>query len=137
MNKPEVYEFLNQKNIPYRAYEHEAVFTVEAANALNLPDPECSLNIKELQAMIGSRKLQFASEDDLYKYTKLIRGSVTPLGTLNDEGCFVQVYIDAYYMGRQISIHPNENTATIYLNCDDLMQVIHEHGNTAEYLSFE
>ena len=161
MNKPEVYEFLNQKNIPYRAYEHEAVFTVEAANALNLPDPECgaknlflrddkkrnyylftlkddrTVNIKELQAMIGSRKLQFASEDDLYKYMKLIRGSVTPLGTLNDEGRFVQVYIDAYYMGRQISIHPNENTATIYLNCDDLMQVIHEHGNTAEYLSFE
>ena len=41
MNKQEVYEFLKQKNIPYRAYEHEAVFTVEAANALNLPNPEC------------------------------------------------------------------------------------------------
>lgn len=160
MNKQEVYEFLKQKNIPYRAYEHKAVFTVEAANALNLPDPECgaknlflrddkkrnyylftlkddrTVNIKELQAMIGSRKLQFASEDDLYKYMKLIRGSVTPLGTMNDDECFVQVFIDAYYVGRQISIHPNENTATIYLNCDDLMQVIREHGNSAQYLSF-
>lgn len=160
MNKPEVYQFLRQKNICFLAYEHNAVFTVEEANALNLPNPECgaknlflrddkkrnyylftlkddrTVNIKELQAMIGSRKLQFASEDDLYKYMKLIRGSVTPLGTLNDETCSVQVYIDAYYMGRQISIHPNENTATIYLNCDDLMQVIQEHGNSAEYLSF-
>ena len=160
MNKPEVYQFLRQKNICFLAYEHNAVFTVEEANALNLPNPECgaknlflrddkkrnyylftlkddrTVNIKELQAMIGSRKLQFASEDDLYKYMKLIRGSVTPLGTLNDETCSVQVYIDAYYIGRQISIHPNENTATIYLNCDDLMQVIQEHGNSAEYLSF-
>ncbi len=160
MNKQEVYEFLKQKKIPFRAYEHEAVFTVEAANALNLPDPECgaknlflrddkkrnyylftlkddrTVNIKELQAMIGSRKLQFASEEDLDKYMKLIRGSVTPLGTMNDDERFVQVYIDAYYMGRRISIHPNENTATIYLNCDDLMQLILEHGNRAQYLSF-
>lgn len=160
MNKQATYDFLTLKNISYKAYEHEAVFTVEAANALNLPNPECgaknlflrddkkrnyylftlkddrTVNIKTLQAMIGSRKLQFASEEDLYSYMKLIRGAVTPLGVLNDEACAVKVYIDAYFKDNTISVHPNDNTATIYLACNDLISLIREHGSQAEYIDF-
>ena len=68
---------------------------------------------------------------------KLIKGAVTPFGVLNDETCSVQVYIDAYFQGRTISVHPNENNATVYLNADVLLEILREHGNAASYIDLE
>jgi Ala-tRNA(Pro) deacylase len=62
---------------------------------------------------------------------------VTPFGILNDESHAVQVHIDAYFQGRTISVHPNENNATVYLNADVLVDILREHGNTVSYLDFE
>ena len=28
-----------------------------------------------------------------------------------------------------IAVHPNENTATVWLNVNDLVEIIKEHGN--------
>ena len=161
MNKQELYQFLQEKGIEYEVVEHKAVYTIEEADALHLPYPEVgtknlflrddkkknyylltvqehrTINLKELQEMLGSRKLKFASEDDLFRILKLIRGSVTPFGTLNDEERIVKVYVDDYFAGNRISSHPNENTATIFLKCDQMMELIREHGNFAEYLKFE
>ena len=160
MNKADVYAFLNKKGISYKAIEHDAVYTVEQASALNLPHPESggknlflrddkkrnyylftvrdnrTVSIKELREKIGSRKLCFASEEDLYRIMQLIRGSVTPFGILNDEERIVNVYIDSWFRGNLISVHPNENTATVFLYCDDLIDVVREHGNVAEYIEF-
>ena len=35
----------------------------------------------------------------------------------------VQVYIDAYFENKQISVHPNENNATVYLAANDLVEL--------------
>ena len=40
MNKQELYAFLDAKQIAYSAIEHAPVYTVEEAEALNLPEPE-------------------------------------------------------------------------------------------------
>lgn len=32
-----------------------------------------------------------------------------------------------------IGVHPNDNTATLWLKVDDLMAIIKEHGNTINY----
>ena len=40
MDKVQIYNFLKEKGIWYKTIEHEPVFTVEQAEALNLPDPE-------------------------------------------------------------------------------------------------
>ena len=40
MDKSQIYQYLREKDIRYQAIEHEAVFTVEQAKSLNLPDPE-------------------------------------------------------------------------------------------------
>ena len=32
-----------------------------------------------------------------------------------------------------IGVHPNDNTATVYLQADDLMQLLRAQGNQVEY----
>ena len=59
-------------------------------------------------------------------------GSVTPLGILNDSEHRVHLYLDSAFAGNKIGIHPNENTATVWMQADDLMNLIREHGNEAE-----
>ena len=63
---------------------------------------------------------------------KLTPGSVTPLGLLEDSECRVKFFLDAEFEGGMIGIHPNDNTATVYLKAEDVMRIIREHGNEAE-----
>ena len=63
---------------------------------------------------------------------KLIPGSVSPFGLLNDEECKVKFYLDKAFTTspkKIIGIHPNDNTATVWLKTEDLIEIIKEHGN--------
>lgn len=62
----------------------------------------------------------------------MIPGSVSPLGILNDTEQRVHFYLDQEFAGNKIGIHPNDNTATIWMQADDLMELIQKHGNSAE-----
>ena len=61
----------------------------------------------------------------------LIPGAVTPLGLLNDKEKKVQFFIDKDFMSNQhlVGVHPNDNTASIWMRADDLVSIIREHGN--------
>lgn len=49
----------------------------------------------------------------------------------------VKVFLDKDFLGKEeIGVHPNDNTASVYLKTADLMQMIKEHGNSLEVLSF-
>ncbi len=158
MNKQELYAFLEEQKIKYTAIEHIPVFTVEEAEQLQLPNPEAgaknmflrddkkrnyylltvrdalAVDLKQFQEKIGSRRLSFASEDDLMCFLSLKKGAVTPFGVLNDIECAVQVYIDAYFENKTIYAHPNENNATVYLAANDLVELLRAHGNKVEYI---
>ena len=57
-------------------------------------------------------------------------GSVTPLGLLNNVDKDIIYFIDRYFFDSNIiGIHPNDNTATIWLNPNNLIEIIKEHGN--------
>lgn len=77
------------------------------------------------------RPLSFASEDDLLNIMNLRAGSVTPLGLLNDKENKVQFYIDKDFMKDKhiIGVHPNDNTATVWIKVEDLIDIIKENGN--------
>ncbi|MBQ9708588.1 MAG: prolyl-tRNA synthetase associated domain-containing protein [Firmicutes bacterium] len=159
MNKQEVYEFLKSRGIAHDIVEHPAAFTVEEVFALDLPEPESwaknlflrdkkkanyyllvlpdekRANLKAFAEIVDTKQVKFASEDDLMKFMKLTRGSVTPLGVLNDENCAVKVYIDSYFQGRRISVHPNDNTSSVYMDCSDLVDIITEHGNPVCFIN--
>ena len=61
--------------------------------------------------------------------TKLIPGSVTPLGALYDKEKRVMVFIDKEFIASSnvIEVYPNENTATVWLKTEDLIRIIREH----------
>lgn len=89
------------------------------------------VDLKEFKNKNNTRSLSFASENDLKDIMNLIPGAVTPLGILNDNSLKVQVYIDREFLNesRIIGVHPNDNTATVWLKVDDLINIIKEHGN--------
>ena len=49
---------------------------------------------------------------------------------LDTDRAFVKFYIDKDFVNENlIGIHPNDNTATIWLKTEDLLAIIKEHGN--------
>lgn len=153
MNKQEIYKLLEEKNISYEVTEHIPIFTMEEASSIELPYPSNvaknlfvrddkkrnyylistkgnrTINLKEFQKEQGTRALSFASENDLMKYLQLTKGSVTPFGLLNDAECKVHFYIGKEFMHEIIGVHPNENDATIWIQTEDLISIIQDHGN--------
>ena len=157
MNKTETYQYLTEHNIAYEVSEHKAVFNMEEAEALDLPYPECDaknlfirddkkqnyylitvkgdkrVDLKEFRKQHGLRALSFASPEELSAVMGLTPGAVTPLGILNDVERRVHFYLDKSFIGGKIGVHPNDNTATIWMQADELMDLIKKHGNAAEF----
>ena len=68
---------------------------------------------------------------ELYNYLKLISVAVTPLRLLNDKDKVVKFYIDENFFKDPfiIGFHPNDNSATIWLNVNDFVSIIKNNGN--------
>ena len=92
---------------------------------------EKRVDLKEFRRKNATRPLSFASENELMDILGLIPGAVTPLGLLNDTEHRVQLYLDETFLASPglIGVHPNDNTATIWLKTEDLITVIQEHGS--------
>ena len=157
MNKTETYQYLTEHDIVYEVSEHKAVFNMEEAESLDLPYPECDaknlfvrddkkrnyylitvkgdkrVDLKEFRKQHGLRALSFASPEELFAVMGLTPGAVTPLGILNDVERRVHFYLDKSFIGGKIGVHPNDNTATIWMQADELMDLIKKHGNAAEF----
>ena len=153
MNKTEIYQYLTENNIWYEITKHEAVYNMEELKAVELPYPEWDaknlfvrddkkrnyylitvkgekrVDLKEFRKQNGLRNLSFASEADLMEYMQLTPGSVSPLGLLNDPEHRVQFYLDAELAGNKIGVHPNDNTATVWMETNDLIKLIQNNGN--------
>ncbi|HAM15771.1 MAG TPA: prolyl-tRNA editing protein [Eggerthellaceae bacterium] len=155
MDKRATYDYLRDKGIEFEVTEHEAVFNMEELDAVELPYPgddaknlfvrddkkrnyylitvrgDKRIDLKEFRKTFETRALRFASEDDLMGKLGLIAGAVTPLGLLNDEDCAVQLFIDRDFLNGEgrIGVHPNDNTATVWLQAQDLIDLIAAHGN--------
>ena len=154
MNKQEVYELLNSKNIKYEIQEHEAVYNMEELSKIDLLYPESDaknifvrddkksnyylitikgskkVDLKNFKDKYNTRRLSFSSSEDLLNILNLTLGSVTPIGLLNDKDLKVKFYIDKELIDmNMIGVHPNDNTATIWLKTSDLIGLIKEHGN--------
>ena len=89
------------------------------------------INLKEFKKKYNTRNLTFASPEDLKNILNLTPGSVSPLGLLNDKEHKVIFYIDKELLNDNgiIGVHPNDNTATIWLKSNDLIDIIKEHKN--------
>ena len=161
MNKIETLRYLDQHQINYEKIDHPAVFNMADLANLHLPHPEADaknlfirddqkkhyylltikgnkkVNLQQFRQKFGTRRLTFASPEDLKKFLQVTPGSVTPLSLLNNAIVEIPLYLDAYFLQQPlIGMHPNDNTATIWLNSGDLINLIKAHGNPVHLVDF-
>ena len=159
MNKQEVYEFLQAQGVTYEVTEHKAVYNMDELAEVELLYPEADaknlfvrddkkssyylitvrggkrVDLQEFRKAYGTRRLSFASAEDLKRLLGLFPGSVTPLGLLNNAEKNVKLFLDSDFGEDDlIGVHPNENTATVWLKAGDLVRLIREHGNEVELI---
>lgn len=162
MDKADIYALLDARGIWHEVTEHAAVFNMAELADVELPYPEVDakslfvrddkkrnhylitvkgdkqVDLKAFRQRNGTRSLSFASADDLLAILGLIPGAVTPLGVLNDVDRRVQVFLDEEFLAEPglIGVHPNDNTATVWLRTNDLIGLLTEHGTRVELASF-
>ncbi len=153
MTKQETYQYLTDRGVRYEVTEHAAVFNMAELDAVRLPYPDRDaknlfvrddkrrnyylitvkgdkrVDLKDFRKRYGLRPLSFASPEDLMAIMGLIPGAVTPLGLLSDEERKVTLFLDSAFSGGLVGVHPNDNTATVWLEAEDLTRLIEEHGN--------
>ena len=158
LSKEQTCEALRAMGIEYERVDHPAVCNMAEMAKIDLPHPEAEaknlflrddrrehfflltvrgdrrVDLKEFRRARQTRPLRFASEEELSSLLGLIPGAVTPLGVLNDEARRVKVYLDRAFAGGLVGVHPNDNTATLWLRAEDLIRVVRDHGNEIEYI---
>lgn len=154
MNKQEIYALLDSENIWHEVTEHAAVYNMAEAAALDMPYPEADaknifvrddkkrsyylitvkcdkrVDLKSFRQQHNTRSLSFASVDELADMLGLIPGAVTPLGLLNDRDGRVQFWLDKSFLDSPglIGVHPNDNTATVWLKTEELIDLLRRNG---------
>ena len=91
------------------------------------------VDLKRLKELLGCSRLSFVNSQqalDLFGY----QAGISPLGVINDKTNAVTVVIDEYFKDKLIMIHPNSEKATMWLKCQDLVEVINKVGNKVMYL---
>ena len=154
MNKQEIYTLLDERNIWHQVTEHKAVFNMAEVAEIRLPYPEADAknlfvrddkkrnyylitvkgdkrtDLKAFRQKNGTRPLTFASDQELMDLLGLIPGAVTPLGLLNDREHKVSLWLDQSFLegSALIGVHPNDNTATVWLKTPDLLRLLQAYG---------
>lgn len=160
MNSREnIFEKLNALEIPFELVEHAPAFTMEEYNALGFnPNDEICKNLflrdykgtrhmlvvlkgskhADLQLIRGeveSSKLSFASDERLARFLDVKKGSVSPLGLLNDATGEVEVYFDEDLKDApRLGFHPNDNTATVFMSFSDVQKYIESTGHIVRFI---
>ena len=158
--REKVFEFLDSLEIDFEVTNHPAVFTIEEMNQLNLQQhghvcknlflrdakgkrhflvvlcKDKKADLINLQEQLGCSRLSFASEERLNKYLRLNKGEVSPLGIINDDSRSVEVVFDSELADKQkLGVHPNDNTATVWLSFDALKKIMEHRGNEVRYVA--
>ena len=162
MTKQETYDYLRAHGVDFEITEHKAVFNMEECADLELPYPESDaknlfvrddnkrnyylltvrgdrrVDLREFRSRYGTKRLSFASEGDMLELLGLHPGSVTPLGLLNDAEHRVIFYLDAFFLEPPalVGVHPNENTATVWMKTDDLLRLLRTTGADVRIAEF-
>ena len=144
-----VYEILEKLKIDYIKYEHEPLYTIEAAKELDkkmgfsicknlflsskhktefyllFMDSSKKFNTGKVSKQVGVPRMTFADEEHMWEYLKIRPGAVSPLGLLFDTDKKVHFLIDADVLNMEkIAMHPCVNTATVALSTKDFIEKI-------------
>ncbi|QGZ65583.1 prolyl-tRNA synthetase associated domain-containing protein [Paraburkholderia acidisoli] len=159
LGKTEVLKRLDEWQIAYECEEHESVLNMAESGTLTLSvsgarcknlllqdkagqfflvvtTADKSLDLAAAAAILGSKRLSFASADKLFDLLGIRTGSLSPLALVNDEAKRVTLVIDAHLNGEtRFLFHPLENTASVSLSRSGLDDFLAHVGHAANWLS--
>ena len=145
-----VYKALQDMGISYEVVEHPPALTTEEADKyiegkvgcrtktlflrnrnkkrciLLIMDEVKRLDMKKCAEILEEKEFKFASAELLAEKLGLAAGVVSPFGLLNNTARDVTVYFDKAMLDeyRILTFHPNENTATVFIDSGDLQRFI-------------
>lgn len=160
MDKQGVYDFLTQKGVVFERHEHEAVYSMNDLEAESIPNAEYDAknlfvkesngtqyflitvrgnkrtDLKAVRAMFETKRLEFCKEGDLSEKLGIYPGAVSPMCIFNNDACDVHFVMDEDFFKDKsiIGCHPNDNTATIFMDSKVLLSLVKEHGNSVEVI---
>ena len=159
VGREEIVALLQEKGVSFDLAEHPPVYTIDEMLALKLPHPkdiaknlflrddkkqnyylivlreDKKADLKKIRSVLAARPLRFASEEDLEAYLGVTTGAVTPFGLLNDRSHKVKACVDKDLKRGLVGVHPNENTATVYLQARALVELLQEQGADIDFES--
>ena len=146
-------------DIPWRLTEHPAVYTMEEMATLGLDKKgvicknlfiqegkgkrffliviagDKRADLKSIRQQIASGPLRMGSEEQLAAKLGLTKGTVTPLGILNDKESTVEILMDETCKDLPtLGVHPNDNTATLWLSFREMQRIITASGNPLRFV---
>ncbi|MGD8963099.1 MAG: prolyl-tRNA synthetase associated domain-containing protein [Desulfobacterales bacterium] len=156
----DLYQILSEHQIEYECYDHPAVYTVDDVRRLVPPLPAAKtknlflrdhkgkrhflvivpadkrVDIKALNALIGSSRLSFGSAGRLKKLLGVDPGSVTIFALVNDPDHFVELIIDKSLWEEQaFQFHPLVNTRTLLISKENLKRFLAVAGHEVRTLA--
>ena len=154
------YERFEKLGIEYERVDHPAVYTMEDMDSLGIFNKgvvgknlflrdnkghrhflifvfgDKHVDLEKVQNELGIKHVSFGSAERLDKYLGLTKGSVSPLGAINDVNASVEFIIDNEFKNYPcVGVHPNQNTSTVWLSFKDLVKVIEENGNKIDFIN--
>lgn len=97
-----------------------------------------TVDLHSLGEQLGAKKLGLASPERLEKYLGVTPGCVSPLNILNDEEHEVAIVLDDTLPDDAVvGIHPNDSTASVWMEFRYVKQIVTEYGGNVVCLKFE
>lgn len=156
-NRNAILDLLKERQIPFELTEHPALASANPEIEKNFPHPdriaknlfvrddkkknyylitvttEQKADLKAFRKSRGLRPLSFGSADELMDHLQILPGSVSPFCLLNNENRDVHFFLNQdVAKGQVIGVHPNDNTATVWLSPEDLVNLLAEFGIETE-----
>ena len=155
----ELIELLKKKKYEIQIHQHDPLFTVEdskklrgkigGAHSKNLflknkkneffllsCEEVDKINLKKISKSLELGNISFAKQEYLEKYLKIQPGSVSPFALLNDDGFFVNFYLEkTLYDSRLVNFHPLINTITITIETNKFIEFMIENNKKIHIFS--
>lgn len=144
----DLFRRLDELGIPFVNHTHTPVFTVEEARAIRGDLPGCHtknlfvrdkkqrmwllvceqdtvVRLREVEAVIGSKRLSFGSPTRLMHYLGVIPGAVNPFAVMNDHNRAVEVVLDRSMLEHEpLNFHPLDNAMTTAVSANGFLRFL-------------
>ena len=158
-NSLELIELLKKEEYKIEVHQHDPLFTVEdskklrgkinGAHSKNLflknkkneffllsCEEADRIDLKKISKSLDLGNISFAKQEYLEEYLKIKPGSVSPFALLNDDGAFVNFYLEqTLYESKLVNFHPLINTFTITIETDKFIEFMIENNKKIHIFS--